>query len=296
MKARLTLYFLLLATCLTSMSKDRMKITFKDASAVEYNVESITDITFIESADDPVNPPESSNKVLVTRINDIVYTYDTQGRCTSMSLGDDYSMVFDYESMTLKMYNYTVGSFTLTSQGYFSTLTIDFMGEKANMKMEYNSEGFLTRLFASNSDDEYYSESDAKLNWENNLLVKIDSETIEKDSEDEVKDIDTFIINYSQQENKTNQWTLAMVDGDINEQFVTGMYGNAPARLPSSFKWVSESERSVSYTLNSDGSIKTETFNGETYYYYYASNASAASVKKNFRRVMHRITDKISER
>lgn len=296
MKARLTLYFLLLATCLTSMAKDRMKITFKDASAVEYSVESITDITFIESDDDPVNPPASSNKVLVTRINDIVYTYDAQGRCTSMSLGDDYSMVFDYESMTLKMYNYTVGSFTLTPQGYFSTLTIDFMGEKVNMKMEYNSEGFLTRLFASNSDDEYYSESDAKLNWKDNLLVKIDSETIEKDSEDEVKDTDTFIINYSQQENKTNQWTLAMVDGDINEQFVTGMYGNAPARLPSSFKWVSESEKSVSYTLNSDGSIKTETFNGETYQYYYASNVSAASVKKNFRRAMHRITDKMSER
>lgn len=296
MKARLTLFFFLLATCLCSVAKDSMKITFNDAATVTYDVETITDITFIDSGNDPVTPPAPSDKVLVTRINDAVYTYDAQGRCTSMtSDGGDISLTFDYTNMSVSIYGFTVGSFTLTPQGNFSTISFNFMGAKSGMKFEYNSDGYVVKISNNESDDDYYYESENTFYWDNNLLTKLVTVGIEKDYDGEIKINDVFTLNYSQQENKTNQWTLAMFDSDF-DLAVTGMFGNAPALLPSSAKWDSDPEFSVSYTLNPDGSIKTETFKGTTYNYYYASGASAAPAKDRFSKLIHRLSNKIAKR
>ncbi len=298
MNARYTLYSLLLATCLTSVAKDKMKITFKDAPTVSYDVESITDITFTESPDDPVTPPAPSNKVLVLRIDDAYYTYDAQGRCTSMTSSDDeLSLSFNYETMSINMYGYTIGNFTLSPQGYFSTLSIDFMGEKDNLTIEYNSEGYITNAKEVNSNDEHYYEDNVEFYWENNLLVKVIEHEIETEDGHHTDDTDVLTLTYSQQENKTNQWTVAMLeDNGFGALLVTGMCGNAPARLPGSIKWSYSTEQSVYYTLNPDGSIKTETIGNETYNYYYISDLSASPLKKSMKNIMRRLSNKIAER
>lgn len=298
MKARITLYSLLLATCLTSVAKDKMKITFNDASTVAYDVESITDITFTESPDDPVTPPNPSNKVLVMRINDAFYDYDTQGRCTSMTSSDgDFSLSFDYAAMSLKMYGYTVGTFTLTPQGYFSTLSVDFMGEKANLTIEYNSDGYITRVQEGDSDVEHYYVNNMEFYWENNLLVKVLEHETEIEDGNTMEYNDFLTITYSQTENKTNQWTVAMLDDNgFGALLVTGMCGNAPARLPGSIKWSYSAEESVSYTLNPDGSIKTEKVGNENYNYYYISDLSASPAKKSMKNILRRLSNKIAER
>lgn len=301
MKARITLYSLLLATCFTSVAKDKMKITFNDASTVAYDVESITDITFTESPDDPVTPPNPSNKALVTRINNMAYTYDAQGRCTSMTLDGEMTVIYiyDYETMTLKMNNYTVGNFTLTPEGYFSAINIDFMGAKNNMAFEYNSDGYMTHSSVVSSDVDYSYEKNTELYWENNLLVKIIEHEIETENGEHWDDTYVLTLTYSQQENKTNQWTLAMNNNTgMAGHCATGMCGNAPARLPSYYSWNYDSDFQgpVSYTLNSDGSIKTETIDGDTYNYYYDSNPSASPLKKSMKNILLRLSNKIAER
>lgn len=277
-----------------------MKITFNDTKTVSYDVESIADITFTESGDDPVTPPATSDKVLVTQISDgnggAIYTYDAQDRCTSMYIDGFINLEFNYETMTIELMGYSVGTFTLTPQGYFSSQKIDFMGFKYEFIMDYDSNGHLSHGTEKALDEDGYYETKLDIFWENNLLVKVVGEVIEEIEGTTEVYPGVYTVTYSQQENKANQWTLAMIGEEgLAFQCISGMYGKAPVCLPNAIRWDEDSASdSVSYTFNSDGSINTETIGNDVYRYYYGGR-SASPAKKNFRGFMRKLSRKIAE-
>lgn len=285
MKLKNILLCVALATVSAASAQDVMKITFTDATSTTYDVDAISEITF-EGTSTPVVPPTPGEKVLVTRINDMTYTYDSEGRCTSFFDGD-VIMEFNYSTMKFSMEGYELGSFSLTPEGYLKSLYMNFMGASNTVDIKYDENGRMVEQKATY--DYGGGESGWSVNtfvWNNNVIDHVVSEGIEEGDEF----AETLEYKYSDTPNALGQWTLAM--GDIEADFqlsVTGMYGVAPALFPCWCKWSTDSPDDISYTFNTNGTVSTEKFRSKTYTYSYGAQQKAPRKKGKLNKFIERV-------
>lgn len=287
MKAKIILSSIFLSASLIGYAQEVMNVNLNNGASVKYNVDEIKDITF-EEPTAPVEPPVQDKGVKVASINDIQFKYDSQGRCTSIVYTDedvDYS--FDYSSGIFSCMGFPVGKFTLTGSGYLQTLEINFLGAWSKMTMEYTPEGRLALVIADSIDEDGpYSLTD-HITWKDGLLTQVQEWQKDEDGEEE------YLLNftYSDKENSLGQFTLGMMnEGDLPLQ-VTGLFGKAPVKFPSSSKWDSDPVQKISYSFNSDGTVATETVGGYDYNYTYNTRA-AMPAERSVKRALGRLIRK----
>ncbi len=178
---------------------------------------------------------------------------------------------------------------TWKEEGYSGSETVYY-------SFSYDSDGHLTKVSFSDSwseveDGDRYSGSDngdMTITWESGDITKVvvnDKET-EDGYTDESKD--TYTYEYGSTQNEYRQYLLATtiglsdwVTGFADLSFI-GYLGKGTAHLPTSCKYEYEGNEdgdtysdtysdTFSYEKNSDGTIKTEKWDGETYNYTYTS-------------------------
>lgn len=268
---------LLSGSALSLGARDMMTIRFTSEPEQSFPVEAIDEIVFNE-ADEPVVPDLPSDRVLVKSINEATFIYDENGRCTDINDFDgEFDYHFDYKNNTLSMWDYTVGTFTLTKEGFLKTMKISFMGATSEATYSYDNDGHLIRVVGESSGyGENYS-SDNKLTWEDGLLVKM--ECYEEDEDGPFES--TLTISYSDTPNSLNQFTSGMLDNEDLPLQVIGFYGKAPVKFPKLLKWSTDSPVSIKYTFNTDGTVNTETCGNTPYQYeYYAKSKAPADKEK----------------
>lgn len=244
----------------------------------------------------PNGPTASYNGRLLKHTGDMTFSYDEKGRCTDVTLDHeaDGFMHIDYNKRTMTIEDETY-NITFTDKGYLSTLSASFSESDGGytMKMEgritfnYDAAGHLTggtnnatgTVTGNGIKYTQTSQAVAKYTWNGNLLTKVYSEEKNNENGQIETETTTYNITYSDIDNKYCQWTHAaeeyMLSGDC-AGFV-GLMGKSPAKLVDSF---TETEvdngqeqrpytKNVTYTLNNDGTIKTEKIDHYSYTYTY---------------------------
>ncbi len=160
----------------------------------------------------------------------------------------------------------------------------------------YDSDGHLTKVSASYSEsgieDGYkYSGSgnaDMTVTWESGDITQVVLSVKEKEGGYTYESKDTYKYEYGSTQNEYKQYVLAIVEEPydwmtewVDLAFI-GYFGKGTAHLPTSYKYEYEENddgytdngtgsQTFSYEKNSDGTIKTETWEGQTYNYTYTS-------------------------
>lgn len=262
-------------------------------------------ITSCSSDDDdnggstPQGPTATYGGNLLQRTGNMNFIYDDKGRCIEVRLDDvrDGLMFIDYDKHTMTMED-EVYNVRFNSSGCITELSASVSEREdgytwkmdGRVTFNYDSNGHLTGGTSTatgtvSGNGERYTESEsasAKYTWSGNLLTKVYCEEESKeDGEVTNSETTTYEITYSDTDNKYCQWTHAAesyyMAGDC--MGFAGMFGKASAKLVASY---TESEidngqenrpttTNVTYTLNSDGTIRTEKVGYSTYTYTYLS-------------------------
>lgn len=246
----------------------------------------------------PQDPTTTTEGNLLRRTGDMSFSYDNEGRCTTVSFdGDRDDLIsIDYGKRTITMDGETY-NVTFNSSGYVTELNASFneredgyiMKVEGQITLNYDGNGHLTSGTSaftgtiSAGNGQTYTEKDnssIRYTWNGDLLTNVYCE-----EESKVNDIateretTTYDISYSDTDNKDCRWNHAAEDFTMTEDGMgfTGLLGKAPAKLAASY---TENEtdnglqdrpstKKVTYTLNSNGTIKTEKVGNDNYTYTY---------------------------
>ncbi len=257
----------------------------------------------------PVITTESGQKLLLTSVGDVQYTYDNAGFCTGIDgYDDDENWVIRYKPFKITVdygpdtqIDECTGTFN--SKGFLKSLSVTINGDEENLKdnllFAYDAENHLIKSTTSyffqwkeEYDGEVYvgsekGEGTTSFIWTDGNLTKgicawscIYSEDGEKFYETEKED---YTITYGETPNKYLQYPNALdflLDYGLG---MTGMMGAGPRMLPSKVEYKGESDygdgdvekweesHRYEYTLNEDGTIASETsyYGNGTYDYTY---------------------------
>lgn len=265
MKTKLILSSIFLTASLTGFAQEVMNLNLNNGSNVKYNVDEIKEITFEETSTS-VEPPVPTAKILVSRINDITFTYDSSGRCTMIYYEDEeIGYGFDYSSGRVTCMGFNVGNFTMNSNGYLDTFVIDFFGAYSKMTMAYDADGYLSKVKIDSIDEDGPYSIEDNMTWNEGLLMQI--QEWQKDEEGLEEYLQTFT--YSDKKNELSQFTMGMMNDEDLPLQVIGFFGKPPVKFPSASKWNTDALKKINYTFNSDGTVKTETIGGHDYDYQY---------------------------
>ncbi len=221
---------------------------------------------------------------------------------------DPYKVVFnDEEEEEDETGSYSLG-FSFNDSGYVHKSTCEYSGEwyeygesysysgSELCSYSYDSDGHLTKVSVSDSEsgieDGYkYSESangDVTITWESGDITQVVVNVKEKEGGYTYESKDTYTFEYGSMQNEYQQYVLAIVEEPYEwmtgwgELAFIGYFGKGTAHLPTSYKHEYEENddgdthsgtntETFSYEKNSDGTIKTEKWDGETYNYTYTS-------------------------
>ena len=244
---------------------------------------------------------DDGDKVRLTKLGNYYtfdFDYDEEGRPVKIG---DYDI--DYDKGIIYSYEYKddeQASFKLNGSGFVSYVNMEWeeyddssLAEKGNgtINLSYDGSGRLNKITANGSyngteDGEKYYVSEsytATFTYNNGKLTKIvwDGTTDEDGEKTKYKEI--YTIEYEDaQENSLAQCTYSI--GDIIGEYevflqylyYVGMLGKPTSYLPTkiSYEWYEDGEmeghnsKAVSYSFNSDGTLKSETYQGTVYYTY----------------------------
>lgn len=221
--------------------------------------------------------------------------YDNWGRCYQI-YGDYYSKYYiDYDKGVITIEDeYEEAKMSFNSRGYITSITAswnstnEYGTDKGNGKISfsYDGDGHLT------SEDSYISgteiEDGEKWNytstfksvhtWKNGILVSTVSNYKDNENGDIETGEDRYTVEYGNVKNTTEQMTFAIsnaLDFDLFEPLaMIGLFGKGTTYLPTA---VIESEVNypinATYSINSNGTIKSENYLGTKSYTYVTLDA-----------------------
>lgn len=255
----------------------------------------------------------SINGKLLTKVGDCNFVYDEKNRLTKIYDYYDDFIEIDYSAGKAIMTEGEEAKLSFTKNGYISKISMswtdkdDDYSEKGsgNISFTYDGNGHLTKVKMSSSvsgveDGEKYSESytdEYNFTWSNGNMTKVVENGVEKYDGEKEEYNSIYTYSYGSTDNAFRQYTKALVypidDGDWEKIAYAGLIGKSSAKLPSSvteeysYKGYNEpvdtdtENYNVSYTLNDDGSVKSEYFGRSTVNYYYAATTAEAKAIEN---------------
>lgn len=241
---------------------------------------------------------DNGDKVRLTKLDSYTFSYDEEGRPVKIGeYGSDYNI--DYDKGILYGDDNEEVSFKLNGSGFVSNANMEYEDsgsswtEKGNAKinLSYDGSGRLNKITANDSYNgteygEKYSgsySSTATLTYSNGKLTKLTVEGIDDEDGEKTKYKEIYTIEYEDaQENLLAQCTYSIgaIFGEDDEFFqlfyYVGMLGKPTSYLPTkiSYELYEDGEmeyrgsKAVSYSFNSDGTLKSETYEGTVYYTY----------------------------
>ncbi len=263
------------------------------------------------SSDSAIITTSDGDQMLLTSIKSGSYNYyrfdyDDEGRCTSVYGGcwdydisyDPYKIVNDEDDDI---------SFSFNGSGYVTKVTYSWSYKgsgweesgKCTTNISYDGD-HPTKITESYNGTEiedgdkytYSGSGTATLTWKNGNMTLMSVTWKESDSDgDNWTGKATYTYEYGNTPNECRQHTLALNEAYYEMDFTEdlgfiGYFGKGTSNLPTSYEetWEEEwddgdeynysSPYSLSYTTNSDGTIKTEKINSTTYTYSYSTLAS----------------------
>lgn len=271
----------------------------------------------------PKTPVATFSGKLLAEAGPFQYMYDEYGRCYqingSRNYEDNYYIDYDKGTIVIEGEEGEEARVSFNGKGYITGLSASWNytdergnGERGNGKVtfSYDGDGHVVSEVNSSSGTEIYDGEkisytgsyNGTYTWKNNNLVKtVVKEVFNEDGDIEI-DEDTYTVEYGNEKNITGQITFAISAALNNDTFeplaIIGMLGKGTANLPSVVSWTSkqtngdgdivhtwEGSNGASYTLNSDGTVRSESYGYTTRNYTYVtidagSDRTKASVVK----------------
>lgn len=249
------------------------------------------------------NPLVNEGGVLLTSISDQYNSwspdtyymyYDEKLRpyryCWGAGNDEEEYLVIDYDNGKISMPDWSGAtnlSMSLNSKGYITKIkgswnTTDD-GEQMTGSMEwsasYDKEGHLTEMTINQEEkygeDVYKSNSKTTLSWNDGKWISYKSESTWIEEGYTGFSTMTSTFTYGTQPNKYKQYPGMFSANDEGGLFAMGLFGIGPNMLPTASNEVETEESdgekyehkhngTVTFTLNSNGSIDTETWSSET--------------------------------
>jgi len=192
--------------------------------------------------------------------------------------------------------------------GFISEINTSFRNEEdgiktngfQNIDYSYNNENNLVKIETSLREEmqdissqqtlAYTVKTNVNLIWNSGNLKTIKEHKVESIGGMKDEENFTYTISYGTQDNKFRQFPLALAEttyGDLDYWCVftaAGRMGAGPAQLPTHIEDSDDPFENidVAYTLNSDGTIADETFDGGKYVWGY-KNKTRSSFSKSLR-------------
>ena len=242
----------------------------------------------------PTIETEDGSSFQLTRVGNYWFNYDSEtGQLTSFK-GDDLeykvngnlaNIVDENKKRTYKILRNGNGYITGINASWDVSDGEELSKRSVNFSFSYNNSGNLTNISGSASEKETYKGKTstynttykASLSWSNGNLVRVS--VLGTDVEDGDKDSwnEEYEMEYGSTENVTRQGTksflqMLSLDNDLNVLAFLGLFGKAPKMFPTRMTGDDDGyrfSRHYSYSINSDGTIYSETVDGSRYYYSY---------------------------
>lgn len=254
------------------------------------------DVVTAGAVPSPTLTDADGNKLRLTSIgNNIWFKYDEAGKLTSC-YGDGVIYKIEGDTFTFETEEGTCNIAT-NAQGLISRISVklDVKAEDGSyakgaisLDVRYNSERQLVSISGYNNYEEYVKTRDRRSSetangtytytWSDGNLVESAMNSTYKDSENgeeySGKESYSVAFRYGNQPNVFKQFPYYMADatmGDIlNFLFAVGLYGVGPVNLPTGYTKIEsgddyeteKSDCSLTFTLNDNGSIRSEQKNG----------------------------------
>ncbi len=259
---------------------------------------------------------EDGDKLLLTSNGTSTFTYDDFGRCTSISYyGDGYNMSYNPFRITDTEGFYDI-DVSFTKEGYISKFSMkydytdEYEHDKGSGSLSFSySNGHLTKISVNGSgtykdfeEGESYSykrSGSTTFTWKDGNLMRTSSDYSGSEYDEKYSERYDSEYAYGTMENKHKQYVHYLLDylsDALDDDVITdfafiGMLGKASDYFPSSmsqkvvYKDGSETEENnysytMSYALNGNGTVRTETVNYGTsgsYRFNYAYKNLASS-------------------
>lgn len=248
----------------------------------------------------PEGPTTTFAGKLPTKVGRHTFVYDENNRCIQIKDGSYVYCEIDYDKGVIISDDEEM-KISFNSKGYLTEIRgkWDYEDEEGNtykgdgkISFRYNSKGQLisSSQYTNESgkeDGESYSWKgtyESTYTWENGNLVKAVIEETDIEDGEKSEYGDTYTIKYSDEKNEVGQNTMAQAQvlelEDMDILSLIGMLGKASLYFPDSYtdkcyekdgEQNSESEYNcnMDYTLNEDGTIKTERIDSYSYSYSY---------------------------
>ena len=238
---------------------------------------------------------------LPSNVNGYIFTYDENGRCIQVKSGSYVLGEIDYDKGLL-ISDDEEAEVKFTGEGYIKSIKSswnekdEYGGSKGSGEVYFSYKGGqLTSCTISSSEsgkDEdgsysYKGTYKTTYTWKNGNLIKVESEGSEIEDGEKWEDGYTCAIEYGDQKNELGQFSITQTRVLDMEDFqmlgLVGMLGKASAYFPVSYTEVDyekdsegnvdedESTSSMTYSLNQDGTIRTEKINNYSYPYSYVT-------------------------
>ncbi len=247
---------------------------------------------------------EENTGTRLTSVGNVLIKYDSEGRVSRFGNDDEYGEI-DYKDGVIYMSDFSDEGGDIkvkfNGSGYIASLSQDweytYDGEwskgSGKVSFSYDGDGHLEKVSMSSSEKykdeeygesgEYSEETTVELKWRNGNLVQILQNGTESEKSDDGgydKDdwIEDYAFDYSMMDNLFLQMTLSQFDNVLDESGFSvlacaGFFGVGSKTLPSRIVETDEDgytrTSNLSFTLNPNGTIASETENGYTYNYGY---------------------------
>lgn len=265
----------------------------------------LTAATFVSCNDDenPDVPTLEPDGTQIVSIGNYNFYYDSKDRVEKvMNLSTKEEVKIDYGDGTITFSGFddetdnTPMDVDFNLKGYITGIsgTWDYVDtedgdrDKGGVRstFSYDGDGHLisikTETNGTETEDGYsstYSGSETyDLTWQGGNLIKVTENDVYNEGSYTEKSVTEFDITYGTEVNKYNQtpWSLTETfsgDGVLQALAAAGLFGKGteqlPTRIDETEDGLSEGAWTVSFTLNANGSIATETFRSNTYKYKY---------------------------
>lgn len=248
---------------------------------------------------------ENGQKMVLTAFGNINYGYNSRGFLSSFNSG-----TINWNTMILSEDgdDYEI---EINAQGYITEADLNQSwsqdGDRGTYNEEYdfryNGNGELAsitgrRVEKGVEDGEAYNESGSlscTLSWSNGVLTGLTASGKGSNGFDSYTETAQLSFTYGADApaNKSRQHCAATSVALLEDPFTliapTGIFGKGSAKFPTAFSMkttfnypgeepeVDEESHTVTYTLNADGTLNTEVWDGTTQFNYSYSNFEAAS-------------------
>lgn len=263
----------------------------------------------------PTITDANGNKVQVTSVGGVSFTYDESGKLTSLSDGYD-TYVLQDDKFTISD-DMCKAEIYLNEDGYITKIVYsegDESDDKLETIMKYSYKSNRIKSCSATCKGKERSESwngNGKISYtwkEDNLTeAKVEYEENGKDDGESYNDSYTseYVYTYGTQNNPSKQLPYYMgveiTDfEDLGGLFsVIGLFGNGPKYLPASYVRTKievedgqtykpkSASHTLAFTQNSNGTLRSESRDGSIFNYNYSSTRSDSFGAKSLKEYIH---------